>query len=114
MRWWVLALWLGWTATAVLPAAGGAQENCRWSSRLPPALGIAVDGLPRNGQSVRFVDATVIRPEPLFELGLLGVKKGDRIKIVCVGDNQWRIRHAATGLVIYFCIDPPRSEDDPS
>jgi hypothetical protein len=113
IRWAILMLLLGGATVGSAPAVD-AQEACRWEAHFARALGIAQAGLPRDGEPVRFVDATVVHPERLFDLGLISVKKGDRIKLLCVGENQWRIRHSATGLVIFFSTEPPETGNNPS
>jgi hypothetical protein len=109
----ILVLILSSVATFRPPAAD-AQETCPWQAQFDRMLGIAPQGSPRDGEPIRFVDATVVDPDRLFSLGLIGVEKGDHIKLLCVGDNQWRIKHYATGLVIFFSTDPPRSGANPS
>jgi hypothetical protein len=95
--------------------------NSIWISALNQQLGIKPDSEPNDGEVVRFVSATVTNFEKLFALGLYGVKNklfalglygvknGDKIKLINLGNNQWRIKHYATGLAIILTINPPKS-----
>jgi hypothetical protein len=84
--------------------------NSVWISALNQQLGIKPEPEPSDGEVVRFVSATVINFEKLFALGLYGVKNGDKIKLINLGNNQWRIKHYATGLAIILTINPPKSD----
>lgn len=79
-----------------------------WISALNQQLGIKPDPEPNDGEVVRYVSATVVDFEKLFALGLYGVKNGDKIKLINLGNNQWRIKHYATGLAITLTINPPK------
>jgi hypothetical protein len=80
-----------------------------WRSDFKQQLGIKPDVEPREGEAVRFVLATVTHAEMLFSLGLYGVKNGDKIKMINLGNNQWRIKHYGTGLAITLSINPPEA-----
>ena len=94
---------LAWSAMAL----GDAEAGCRWRSDLPRILGIAVKDAPAGDETVRFIDAVVTDPQPLFSFGLFGAKPGDAVKMICEGNDVWRIKHYATGLAIDFSLKPP-------
>ncbi len=90
-------------------AFGQDVANSVWMSDFKRHLGIDPDVEPEDGKAVDFVSATVINAEKLFSLGLYGVKNGDKIKMINLGNNQWRIKHYATGLAITLSINPPKN-----
>jgi hypothetical protein len=85
------------------PADG---QECRWDRNYPEMLGISADPEPLERQPIAFVQAVVTDPEKLADLGLYGVKSGDTVKMLCVEENRWRIKHYATGLSIVFATAP--------
>lgn len=82
------------------------KPNCKWLAIFPELLGIEPDALPTAGQPVVYINATVTDPDRLHSLGLFGLNKGDKIKMLCMGADQWRIKHYATGLAIKFSMRP--------
>lgn len=98
---------------AVLPLLGlmvhgvVAAQQCQWDERYPELLGISAEPEPAGTPAVEFVNAVVTEPERLAEKGLYAVKSGDTVKLLCVGENLWRIKHYATGLSIVFSTVPP-------
>ena len=89
---------------------GSAQEptpnksDCKWLATFPELLGIEPNAMPAAGQPILYISATVIDPDRLHSLGLFGLRKGDKIKMLCMGADQWRIKHYATGLSITFSM----------
>jgi len=82
------------------PSAG------RWVPEFKQELGIKPDREPTEGEIVHFVSATVVDPKKLLALGLYGIRNGDKIKMIYLGNNQWRIKHYATGLAIILTVNP--------
>jgi hypothetical protein len=95
----------------IFPLNAYEQEtsNSEWRAAYKQQLGIQPDAEPKEGEAVRFVLATVTHPEKLFTLGLYGVKKGDKIKMINLGNNQWRIKHYDSGLAITLSVFPPKN-----
>ena len=52
------------------------------------------------------LEASVIDPDRLYSLGLYAARQGDRVKIICIDSNMWRIKHVDTGLAITFSTRP--------
>lgn len=95
----------------IFPLNAYEQEtgDSAWRTAYKQQLGIHPDIEPQDGEAVRFVLATVTNPEKLFTLGLYSVKKGDKIKMINLGNNQWRIKHYDSGLAITLSIFPPKN-----
>jgi len=97
--------------TALLVASvfcdAGAAQECRWDPGYTELLGVSVAAAVEANRPVAFVQAAVTRPEKLAALGLYAVKKGDTVKLLCIGENFWRIKHYASGLAIVFSTAEP-------
>ena len=87
-------------------AQNPSESGCRWQSAFPEQLGIVTGIKMTEGQSVRWVEVRVTDPERLHTMGLFGVRKGDRVKMLCIETEVWRIKHYATGLAITFSTRP--------
>ena len=104
----VLAVMLGAALAVSTPAwsQSVSDPGCRWQSAFPAHLGIDPGQEIADGQPVQMVRAVVTDPDRLHSLGLFGVRKGDRIKLLCIEPDVWRIKHYATGLAITFSTRP--------
>ena len=100
----ILAAALSVSATAV--AQNPVQSGCRWQSAFPGHLGIDTGFEIADGQAVGMLEASVIDPDRLYSLGLYAARQGDRVKIICIDSNMWRIKHVDTGLAITFSTRP--------
>jgi len=87
-------------------AQNQAEPGCRWQSAFPAHLGIDPGSGLADGQAVTIVEALVTDPDRLHSMGLFGVRKGDRIKMLCIDSDVWRIKHYGTGLAITFSTRP--------
>lgn len=92
-----------------LVSGAAVGQDCWWDRNYPDMLGISIDPEPLERQPIAFVEAVVTDPEKLAGLGLYGVKPGDTVKMLCMEDNRWRIKHYATGLSIVFATAPVES-----
>jgi hypothetical protein len=101
----MMILALSWTINAAI-AAETTEKGCQWQSIFPQHLGIEPGFIPANGQQLYIIKAFVTDPGRLREIGLYGVKKGDKIKMICLGNDRWRIKHYATDLAIEFSTKP--------
>ena len=87
-------------------AQNSSDSGCRWQSAFPGQLGIVTGSQIAEGQAVRWVEVRVTDPDRLHSMGLFGVQKGDRVKMLCIESDVWRIKHYATGLAITFSTRP--------
>jgi hypothetical protein len=101
----MLILALSWILNTAI-AAETTEKGCQWQSMFLQHLGIEPELKTANGQQLHIIKAFVTDPGRLQEFGLYGVKEGDRIKMICLGNDRWRIKHYATGLAIEFSTKP--------
>lgn len=94
-----------WTLNMAI-AAETTETGCQWQSIFPQLLGIEPGFKSADGQQPQIVEALVTDPGRLEAFGLYGVKKGDLIKMICLGDDRWRIKLYTTGLAIEFSTKP--------
>ena len=101
-----------WAAAACLTlftavyAQNPSGSGCSWQSAFPAHLGIDYGSELAEGQSVDIVEAWVTDADRLQSMGLFGVRQGDRIKMLCIEPDVWRIKHYGTGLAITFSTKP--------
>ena len=97
-------------ACLLIAATAAAQQpsepDCRWKAGFARQLGIEPDSEPMAGQPVQMLKAQVIDPDRLASVGLVAARRGDRISMLCVGSDVWRIKHYATGLATTFSTRP--------
>ena len=82
------------------------ESGCRWQSAFPEHLGIDTGFEIADGQTVGMLEAAVTDPDRLYSLGLYAARQGDRIKMICIEPDVWRIKHVGTGLAITFSTRP--------
>lgn len=83
-----------------------AVPDCRWQSSFSEHLGIEPASTPADGQQVQMLKAVVTDPDRLYSMGLVAAGQGDRISMLCIDSDVWRIKHTATGLTITFSTRP--------
>ena len=59
-----------------------------------------------------FITATVDDPSKLSSLGLKGVKKGDSVELLNLGDGKWKVKHLLTRNEATYNGSPELSEMD--
>ena len=59
-----------------------------------------------------FITATVDDPSKLSSLGLKGVKKGDRVELLNLGDGKWKVKHLLTRNEVTYYGSPELAEMD--
>lgn len=71
-------------------------------------LGIEPADAAVLGAPPPFFAASVQDPQPLFSMGLYGVQAGDRVNLVNLGPDHWRVKHYATGHSIEIRLGSPQ------
>lgn len=59
-----------------------------------------------------FITATVDDPSKLSSLGLKGVKRGDRVELLNLGDGKWKVKHLLTRNEVTYKGSPGLAEMD--
>ena len=97
----------GWlVCSAAATAQNSSPSGCRWQTAFIEHLGIEPATDVADGDAVQVMQAQVKDPDRLHTMGLFNIRPGDRINMVCVGSDVWRIKHYATGLAIMFSPKP--------
>jgi len=85
---------------------GKIAGDCQWTDDLSRLLGIEADPPLLAHERPQIVNAVVMEAEKISAAGLYGSRKGDKIKLICIGEATWRIKNYRTGLASTITVTP--------
>jgi len=86
---------------------GEVVGDCQWTDDLSGLLGIEADPPLLAHDRLQIVNAVVIEAEKINAAGLYGSRKGDKVKLICIGEDIWRIKSYRTGLASTITVTAP-------
>ena len=85
---------------------GQGSGICQWTDALATLLGIEAVPPPEEDQQIQIVNAVVKEAEKIGTAGLYGSREGDKIKLICISKDRWRIKNYRTGMASTITVAP--------